>query len=83
MCLANSIDFVQVFSVDFFVSKQTVSPFLDKILTLGIENKFSLLSLNRIFRGDGREVRNEGLVFGYYRPPLSPPKVGRTGLSAS
>ena len=35
------------------------------------------------FRGDGREVRNEGFVFGYYRPPLSPPKVGRTGLSAS
>ena len=26
MCLANSIDFVQVFSVDFFASKQTASP---------------------------------------------------------
>ena len=35
MCLANSIEFVQVFSVDFFASKQTVSPSLDKNLTLG------------------------------------------------
>ena len=40
-------------------SSQTASPPLDKILTLGIINKLILLSLNRIFRGDGRGVRNE------------------------
>ena len=36
-----------------------ILPALDKILTLGRINKLILLSLNRIFRGDGREVRNE------------------------
>ncbi|WP_418855784.1 hypothetical protein, partial [Prevotella sp.] len=39
-----------------------------------------------LFRGDGRGVRNDELsvyCVGYYRPPLTPPKVGRTGLSAS
>ena len=63
---------------------QTASPPLDKILTLGIENKFSLLSLNRIFRGDGRGVRKwQPKLFWKLPTPLSPPKVGRTSLSAS
>ena len=36
------------------------------------------------FRGDGREVRKwQPKLFWNYRPPLSPPKAGRTGLSAS
>ena len=46
-----------VLIIIFSASKQTASHPLDKILTLGRISKLFLLSLNRIFRGDGRGVK--------------------------